>query len=90
MTVIDVRPVEEYRVGHIPGTLSIPLNELEAHLSELPTDQEVVAYCRGPYCVLAIQAVEILHEEGYRAVRLKDSLQDWRARGFTVEAEEEK
>jgi ArsR family transcriptional regulator len=82
-----VRPVEEYRVGHIPGALSIPLNELEARLSELPLDQEVVAYCRGPYCVLAIEAVERLRAKGYHAVRLKDGVQDWRARGFAVEAE---
>jgi len=89
VTVIDVRPVEEYRAGHIPGALSIPLNELEARLSELPTDQEVVAYCRGPYCVLAIEATEMLRAKGYRAVRLQDSVQDWRAREFIVDAEEE-
>ncbi len=85
VTVIDVRPPEEYRAGHIPGAMSVPLRELEARLSELPRDQEIVAYCRGPYCVLAVHAVERLNAEGYRAVRLEDGVQDWRALGFPVE-----
>ena len=85
VTVIDVRPVEEYRAGHIPGALSVPLKELDAHLSELPRDQKVVAYCRGPYCVLAMEAVEMLRASGYRAARLEDSIQDWQAKGFTIE-----
>jgi rhodanese-related sulfurtransferase len=84
VTVLDVRPVEEYRAGHIPGAISIQLKELERHLSELPHDKDIVAYCRGPYCVLAIQAVEMLREKGFRAVRLEDSVQDWRAMGFPV------
>lgn len=79
VTVLDVRPVEEYITAHIPGAISIPLKELEHHLSELPRDQEIVAYCRGPYCVLAIQAVEILRSKGFKAVRLEDGVQDWRA-----------
>lgn len=79
VTVLDVRPVEEYIAGHIPGAISIPLKELEHHLSELPRDQEIVAYCRGPYCVLAIQAVEILRSKGFKAMRLEDGVQDWRA-----------
>lgn len=79
VTVLDVRPVEEYSAGHIPGAISIPLKELEHHLSELPRDQEIVAYCRGPYCVLAIQAVEILRSKGFNAVRLEDGVQDWRS-----------
>lgn len=82
--VIDVRPVEEYRAAHISGALSIPLPDLERRLSKLPHDQEIVAYCRGPYCVLAVQAVEILRAQGFRAVRLKDSVHDLRARGFAV------
>ena len=84
VTVLDVRPVEEYRAGHIPGAISIPLQELERRLSELPRDQEIVAYCRGPYCVLAIRAVEALRSKGFRAVRLEDGVPDWRARGYPV------
>ena len=84
VTILDVRPVEEYRAGHIPGAISIPLRQLEYQLSELPQDEEIVAYCRGPYCVLAIQAVEMLRKKGFRAVRLEDSVQDWRAMGFPV------
>lgn len=82
--VLDVRPAEEFLAGHIPGAISIPLEELEQRLSELPPDQEIVAYCRGPYCVLAIQAVEILREKGFHAFRMEDGVQDWRARGFSV------
>jgi len=84
VTVLDVRPVEEYRAGHIPGAISIPLQELERHLSELPHDQEIVAYCRGPYCVLAIRAVEVLRSKGFHAVRLEDGMPDWRADGLPV------
>ena len=84
VTVIDVRPVEEYRAGHIPGAISVPLRELESRLAEFPADKEIVAYCRGPYCVLAIRAIEILHAQGYRAVRLEDGVPDWRAQGFKV------
>lgn len=85
VTVLDVRPVEEYRAGHIPGALSVPPGRLQEILVELPVDQEVVAYCRGPYCVLAVQAVEILRAEGFNAIRLEESVQDWRAMGFPVE-----
>ena len=89
VVVIDVRPTEEYRAGHIPGAVSIPLKDLEARLSDLPKDQEIVAYCRGPYCVLAVQAVDTLRAKGYRAVRLEDGMLDWRARGYEVEAAKE-
>ncbi len=82
--VLDVRPVEEFQAGHIPGAISVPLKKLKQLLSELPHDQEIVAYCRGPYCVLAIQAVEMLREEGFNAVRLEDSIQDLRAKGFPI------
>jgi len=85
--VLDVRPTEEYQSGHIPGAISIPLEELEQRLSKLPQDQEIVAYCRGPYCVLAIQAVEILRAKGFQAFRMEDGVQDWRARGFPVASE---
>ena len=85
--VIDVRPAEEYRAGHIPGAISVPLKELEARFAELPKGQEIVAYCRGPYCVLAILAVETLRAKGYRAVRLEDGVLDWGARGYEVAVE---
>jgi len=82
--ILDVRPIEEYRAAHLPGAISLPLKDLEARLSELPKDQEIVAYCRGPYCVLAVQAVETLLAAGFRAVRLEDGVQDWYAMGFPV------
>jgi rhodanese-related sulfurtransferase/DNA-binding transcriptional ArsR family regulator len=85
VTVIDVRPREEYRAGHIPGALSVPLAELKKRLAELPRKREVVAYCRGPYCVLAIDAVALLRKKGFRAHRLEQGVVDWRARGWRVE-----
>jgi rhodanese-related sulfurtransferase len=88
VTVLDVRPVDEYRTGHIPGALSVPLGHLKELLSKLPKDQEIVAYCRGPYCVLAVQAVEMLRAKGFNAVRLEESVQDWRAMGLPVEIED--
>ena len=84
VTVLDVRPAEEYRAGHIAGALSLPLSELKTRLSELPRDQEIVAYCRGPYCVFAAQAVELLQKQGFSAVRLEDGVVDWRAHGLPV------
>ena len=84
VTLLDVRPEEEYHAGHIPGALSVPLAELERRLSELPRRREVVAYCRGPYCVLAIEAVARLRDRGYRASRLEAGVPDWRARGYPV------
>ena len=84
VTVLDVRPGEEYRAGHIPGAVSVPLGELDAYLAKLPKKQEVVAYCRGPYCVLAIQAVEMLRARGFRVARLDDGVPEWRARGYSV------
>ena len=89
VTVLDVRPPEEYRAGHIPGALSIPIGELKARLKELPKDREVVAYCRGPYCVMAVEAVELLRKKGFAAHRLEQGVIDWRARGWRVEAERE-
>ncbi|MBP1598522.1 MAG: Transcriptional regulator, ArsR family [Acidobacteria bacterium] len=90
VTVLDVRPAEEYRAGHIPGALSIPLKELERRLSDLPRDREVVAYCRGPYCVLAVEAVEILRSRGFSAFRLEENVQDWREEGLPVATGEER
>jgi len=85
VTVVDVRPAEEYRAGHIPGALSLPVAELEARLRELPRDREIVAYCRGPYCVMAIEAVELLRKHGLVAHRLEQGVADWRARGWRIE-----
>jgi rhodanese-related sulfurtransferase len=87
VTLLDVRPEEEFQAGHIPGALSVPLAELERYLCELPRRREVVAYCRGPYCVLAIEAVARLRAQGYRAWRLEAGVPDWRARGYPVETD---
>jgi rhodanese-related sulfurtransferase len=81
---IDVRPIEEYKTAHIPGALALPLQELKRRLSELPCNKEIVAYCRGPYCALAIDAVRLLRARGLRAHRLEANVQDWRAHGFPV------
>jgi rhodanese-related sulfurtransferase len=86
VTVIDVRPAEEYRAGHIPGALSIPVNQLKRRLPEIPKGREVVAYCRGPYCVYSVEAVEILRKSGYKARRAGEGLPDWRASGLPVVA----
>ena len=87
VTVVDVRPAEEYCAGHIPGAISIPVSELKARLKEVPTDRDVVAYCRGPYCVMAIEAVELLRKKGFRAHRMEEGVVDWRARGWRIDAE---
>jgi rhodanese-related sulfurtransferase len=85
VTVLDVRPEEEYRAGHMPGALSVPVDTLEAALQTLPRDREIVAYCRGPYCVFSDEAVALLRARGYRARRLRQGLPDWRAAGMPVE-----
>jgi rhodanese-related sulfurtransferase/DNA-binding transcriptional ArsR family regulator len=77
-TVIDVRPAEEYAAGHIPGAVSVPLDELADRLAELPADQEIVAYCRGAYCVLSHEAVRLLTAHGRTALRLADGMLEWR------------
>jgi rhodanese-related sulfurtransferase len=84
VVVLDVRPREEFEAGHIPGAISIPLDELRERLGELARDLEVVAYCRGPYCVLAPQAVAFLGERGIRARRLDEGLPEWRLAGLPV------
>jgi rhodanese-related sulfurtransferase/DNA-binding transcriptional ArsR family regulator len=89
VTVIDVRPPDEFAAGHLPGAISIPLAELQRRCKELPKRKEIVAYCRGPYCVMAIDAVELLRAKGYRALRLEDGVAEWRARGLRVEAVQE-
>lgn len=77
VTLIDVRPKEEYEIMHIPGANSIPIEQLEQHLSSLPANQEIVAYCRGRYCLLSVEAVELLRAHGFKAVRLEESAQEW-------------
>ena len=84
VVVIDVRPAEEYRSGHIPGALGIPVKDLSRRLAELPRNRDIVAYCRGPYCVLALDAVRLLRSRGRRAFRLDTSVHDWRARGLPL------
>jgi rhodanese-related sulfurtransferase/DNA-binding transcriptional ArsR family regulator len=83
-TLVDVRPAEEFAAGHIAGAVSIPVGELEQRLAHLPADLEVVAYCRGPYCVLARTAVDVLRAHGFRARRLEEGVMDWRRLGFAV------
>ena len=87
--VIDVRPASEYLTAHIAGALPMPLEQLKQRLSELPRNKEVVAYCRGPFCVLAKEAVDLLRSHGFRATRLEDSVQDWHAKGLPVATGEE-
>jgi len=86
VTVLDVRPPAEYAAGHLPGAVNIPLAELEKHLSELEPGQEVVAYCRGPHCVLAFDAVAQLREKGLKARRLQDGFPEWKQAGLPVES----
>lgn len=83
--VLDVRPAEEYAAGHIPGAVSIPLAELKRRLRDLPRKREIVAYCRGPYCVYANEAVEMLQRAGYRARATKVGVPDWKLLGNKVE-----
>jgi rhodanese-related sulfurtransferase/DNA-binding transcriptional ArsR family regulator len=85
VTILDVRPVEEFHAGHIPGAVSMPLGELKRRLDSLPQYRDVVAYCRGPYCVFAIEAVQVLRENGFQAVRMDEGVPEWRARGLPVE-----
>ena len=83
-TVLDVRPEDEFRQGHLPGALNIPLSQLERRLAELPVDREVVAYCRGPWCVLSFEAVAVLRQRGYQVRRLEDGFPEWKAAGLPV------
>lgn len=85
VTVIDVRPREEYQGGHLPGAVNVPLGELERHLREFDRDKEVIAYCRGPYCVLAFEAVARLRRKGWQARRLQDGFPEWQLAGLPVE-----
>lgn len=85
VTLLDVRPEEEYAAGHLPGAVNVPLSQLETHLDGLPQETEIVAYCRGPYCVLSYDAVAELRRRGYRARRLQDGYPEWRGAGLPVE-----
>jgi len=82
VTVLDVRPPEEYAAGHLPDAINIPVEDLPARLRKLPKGHEVIAYCRGPYCLLAVDAVALLREKGYQARRLADGYPEWVAAGF--------
>ena len=86
--VIDVRPELEYEQGHIPSARSVPVENLKRRLGELPQDVEIVAYCRGPYCVYSDQAVQLLHRHGFRARRLSEGFPEWRAAGYPVEVKQ--
>lgn len=83
--VLDVRPDDEFRLGHLPGALNVPLALLERHLGSLPKDREIVAYCRGPYCVLTFEAVATLRAGGFRVRRLEDGYPEWKAAGLPTE-----
>jgi ArsR family transcriptional regulator len=85
VTVLDVRPADEYALGHLPGAINIPLSELEVRLAEIEPGHEIVAYCRGPYCVLSYEAVAALRARGFTVRRLEDGLPEWRAAGLPVE-----
>jgi rhodanese-related sulfurtransferase len=83
-TILDVRPEDEFRQGHLPGALNIPLAHLERRLADLPPDREIVAYCRGAWCVLSFEAVAVLRQRGYRARRLEDGFPEWKVAGLPV------
>lgn len=83
--LIDVRPNDEYETAHLPFAMSIPASELAKHLRSLPKNKEIVAYCRGPYCFLAKEAVEVLRRKGFKASRLQDSVHDWKSYGLPLE-----
>ncbi len=85
VTVLDVRPAEEYEFGHIPGAINVPIEDIEKCIKDIPAGQEVIAYCRGPYCVLAFEAVAKLREKGFGARRLEDGYPEWKAAGLPVE-----
>lgn len=86
IVVLDVRPTDEFVAGHLPHARSLPVNELKRRLSELPKDVPVVAYCRGPFCLMARDAVDLLCKLGYQALHLTDGVAEWRARGLPIEA----
>ena len=88
VTVIDTRPAAEFVAGHLPGAINVPLGELRRRLRELPREQQIVAYCRGPYCVLSYEAVAELRKRGFNAYRLEEGYPEWKAAGLAVETGE--
>jgi ArsR family transcriptional regulator len=86
VTVLDVRPADEFAIGHLPGAINIPLKALTRHLKKFDRSREIVAYCRGPYCVLSFEAVAALRARGFNVRRLEDGFPEWKAAGFPVEA----
>lgn len=86
VTVLDVRPPEEFASGHVPGALNIPVEDLARRLRDLPKSREVVAYCRGPYCLMSFEAVQLLRKKGIKARRLRDGMPEWRTAGLPVES----
>ncbi|PQO23920.1 ArsR family transcriptional regulator [Rhodobacteraceae bacterium WD3A24] len=87
VTVLDVRPEDEYAAGHVPGALNVPIEALESRLADLDPHHEIVAYCRGPYCVFSFEAVAALRARGFQVRRLEDGLPEWKAAGLPVEAD---
>jgi rhodanese-related sulfurtransferase/DNA-binding transcriptional ArsR family regulator len=85
VTLLDVRPAEEFAAGHLPGAINVPVDKLETYLSKLPKRKEVIAYCRGPYCLMSFEAVEKLRQRGFKAKRLENGYPEWRAAGLPVE-----
>lgn len=85
VTVIDVRPPDEFVLGHVPGAINVPLADLQARVPEIDPDREIVAYCRGPWCVMSFEAVAALRKHGFQARRLEDGLPEWKAAGLPVE-----
>jgi len=86
VTVLDVRPTTEYKNGHLPGALNVPLEQLEYYLDKLDKNAEIIAYCRGPHCILAFEAVEKLRQKGFNARRLEDGFPEWKVAGLPVES----
>lgn len=86
VTLLDVRPGDEFALGHLPGAHNVPLAELERRFAQLPKDQQIVAYCRGPYCILSFEAVALLRARGYSVRRLEDGFPEWQAAGLKIEA----
>ena len=86
VTVLDVRPAKEFAAGHLPGAINVAVEDLGKHLRKLPKGREVIAYCRGPYCLLSVDAVTMLRTKGYKARRLEDGFPEWKASGLPVEA----
>jgi len=86
VTVLDVRPPEEYAAGHLPGAINVPMEKLEGYLAKLPKKREIVAYCRGPYCLMSFEAVAALRQRGWKARRLEEGFPEWKAAGLPVES----